>query len=39
MLLEQASVQDQKKTVKQVLAEEGVTVRALRARFQVGQAG
>ncbi|HZD98703.1 MAG TPA: translation elongation factor Ts [Micromonosporaceae bacterium] len=37
VLLEQASVQDQKKSVKQVLAETGLTVKAF-ARFEVGQA-
>jgi len=38
VLVEQASVHDQKKTVKQLLAEKGVTVRHF-ARFQIGQAG
>jgi elongation factor Ts len=38
VLIEQASVRDQKKTVKQLLAEKGVTVRHF-ARFQIGQAG
>jgi elongation factor Ts len=37
VLLEQASVQDTKKTVKAVLADAGVTVRKF-ARFEVGQA-
>jgi elongation factor Ts len=37
-LVEQPFVKDPKKTIKQVLAEAGVTVRAY-ARFQVGQAG
>jgi elongation factor Ts len=37
-LTEQPFVKDQKKTIKQVLSEQGVTVRAF-ARFQVGQAG
>jgi elongation factor Ts len=37
VLIEQASVQDQKKTVKQVLAETGLTVTKF-ARFEVGQA-
>ena len=37
VLLEQASVQDQKKSVKQVLAETGLTVKTF-ARFEVGQA-
>jgi elongation factor Ts len=37
VLIEQASVQDQKKTVKQVLAETGLTVTRF-ARFEVGQA-
>jgi elongation factor Ts len=37
VLLEQASVQDQKKSVKQVLAETGLTVTTF-ARFEVGQA-
>ncbi len=37
VLLEQASVQDQKKTVRQVLAEAGVTVSRF-VRFEVGQA-
>jgi len=36
-LVEQASVRDQKKTVKQLLAESGATVRGF-ARFQIGQA-
>jgi len=38
VLVEQASVRDQKKTIKQLLAEQGATVRAF-ARFQIGQAG
>src|SRR5580693_3386895 len=38
VLIEQASVRDQKKTVKQLLADKGVTVRHF-ARFQIGQAG
>jgi elongation factor Ts len=38
VLTEQAFVKDQKKTIRQVLAEQGVTVQAF-ARFQVGQAG
>ena len=38
VLVEQAFVRDPKKTVKQVLAEHGATVRAF-ARFQIGQAG
>jgi elongation factor Ts len=38
VLIDQASVRDQKKTVKQLLAEKGVTVRHF-ARFQIGQAG
>jgi elongation factor Ts len=38
VLVEQAFVKDPKKTIKQVLAEQGVIVRAF-ARFQVGQAG
>jgi len=38
VLIEQASVRDQKKTVKQLLADQGVTVRHF-ARFQIGQAG
>jgi elongation factor Ts len=38
VLIEQASVRDQKKTVKQLLADRGVTVRQF-ARFQIGQAG
>lgn len=37
-LIEQAFVKDPKKTIKQVLGEQGVTVRAF-ARFQIGQAG
>jgi elongation factor Ts len=37
-LVEQASVRDPKKTVKQLLTERGATVRAF-ARFQIGQAG
>jgi elongation factor Ts len=38
VLVEQASVRDQKKSVKQLLAEKGVTVRQF-ARFQIGQGG
>jgi elongation factor Ts len=38
VLVEQASVRDQKKTVKQLLAENGASVREF-ARFQIGQAG
>jgi elongation factor Ts len=38
VLVEQASVRDQKKTVKQLLAERGATVTHF-ARFQIGQAG
>ena len=38
VLTEQAFVKDPKKTIKQLLSENGVTVRAF-ARFQVGQAG
>jgi elongation factor Ts len=38
VLVEQASVRDQKKSVKQLLAEHGARVRAF-ARFQIGQAG
>jgi elongation factor Ts len=38
VLVEQASVHDQKKTVKQLLAEHGATVLGF-ARFQIGQAG
>ena len=37
VLTEQPFVKEQKKTIKQVLAESGVTVRGF-ARFQVGQA-
>jgi elongation factor Ts len=37
VLVEQASVRDPKKTVKQLLAESGATVRGF-ARFQIGQA-
>jgi elongation factor Ts len=37
VLLEQASVQDPKKTVKALLDEAGVTVKEF-ARFEVGQA-
>ena len=37
-LIEQPFVKDSKKTIKQVLGEQGVTVRAF-ARFQIGQAG
>ena len=38
VLTEQPFVKDPKKTIRQVLSEQGVTVRAF-ARFQVGQAG
>jgi elongation factor Ts len=38
VLVEQAFVKDPKRTIKQVLADQGVTVQAF-ARFQVGQAG
>ena len=38
VLVEQASVRDQKKSVKQLLAEHGARVRGF-ARFQIGQAG
>jgi elongation factor Ts len=38
VLTEQPFVRDPKKTIKQILAEQGATVRAF-ARFQVGQAG
>ena len=38
VLVEQAFVKDPKSTIKQVLADQGVTVQAF-ARFQVGQAG
>ena len=38
VLLEQASVRDQKKSVKQLLAEHGASVLGF-ARFQIGQAG
>jgi elongation factor Ts len=38
VLVEQPFVKEPKKTVKQMLSEQGVTVRAF-ARFQVGQAG
>jgi elongation factor Ts len=38
VLVEQASVREQKKTVKQLLAERGTSVRDF-ARFQIGQAG
>jgi elongation factor Ts len=38
VLVEQASVRDQKKSVKQLLAEQGASVRDF-ARFQIGQAG
>ena len=38
VLTEQPFVRDPKKTIKQILAGQGVTVRAF-ARFQVGQAG
>jgi elongation factor Ts len=38
VLVEQASVREQKKTVKQLLSEHGASVRDF-ARFQIGQAG
>jgi elongation factor Ts len=38
VLIEQASVRDPKKAIKQMLAEQGVTVQGF-ARFQIGQAG
>jgi elongation factor Ts len=38
VLIEQAFVKEPKKTIRQVLSEQGVTVLAF-ARFQVGQAG
>jgi elongation factor Ts len=38
VLVEQASVRDQKKSVKQLLADSGATVTSF-ARFQIGQAG
>jgi elongation factor Ts len=38
VLTEQAFVKDPKKTIRQILSEQGVTVQAF-ARFQVGQAG
>jgi elongation factor Ts len=38
VLIEQASVRDQKKSVKQLLAEQGASVTNF-ARFQIGQAG
>ena len=38
VLVEQASVRDQKKSVKQLLAEHGASVTGF-ARFQIGQAG
>jgi elongation factor Ts len=38
VLVEQASVRDQKKAVKQLLSEHGARVKAF-ARFQIGQAG
>ncbi len=38
VLVEQASVRDQKKSVKQLLAEQGASVTGF-ARFQIGQAG
>jgi elongation factor Ts len=38
VLVEQASVRDPKKAIKQMLADHGVTVRGF-ARFQIGQAG
>jgi len=37
-LVEQPFVKEPKKTIKQMLSEEGATVRAF-ARFQIGQAG
>jgi elongation factor Ts len=37
-LIDQAFVKDPKKTIKQMLSEQGTTVRAF-ARFQIGQAG
>jgi elongation factor Ts len=37
-LVDQPFVKDPKKSIKQMLAEQGVTVRAF-ARFQIGQAG
>jgi elongation factor Ts len=37
VLVEQPFVKDPKKTIKQILADSGVTVRGF-ARFQVGQA-
>jgi elongation factor Ts len=38
VLIEQPFVRDPKKSIKQLLADQGVTVRAF-ARIQVGQAG
>jgi elongation factor Ts len=38
VLVEQASVRDQKKTVKQLLSEQSASVKEF-ARFQIGQAG
>jgi elongation factor Ts len=38
VLVEQASVRDQKKPVSKLLAEHGARVQAF-ARFQIGQAG
>ena len=38
VLTEQAFIKDPKKTIKQILSDQGVTVQAF-ARFQVGQAG
>ena len=38
VLIEQASVRDQKKSVKQLLTEQGASVTDF-ARFQIGQAG
>jgi len=38
VLVEQASVRDQKKVVSRLLAEHGASVRGF-ARFQIGQAG
>jgi len=37
-LIDQPFVKDPKKTIKQLLSEQGVTVKAF-ARFQIGQAG
>ena len=38
VLIDQASVRDQKKSVKQLLTEHGTSVKEF-ARFQIGQAG